>query len=160
MVWARCRTAQGDTEPQTAIAADSWSSHWDTGTALGLVLGVQLAASTPPPPACRAAAMAGQQLSQAPTPHRQAWSHPAHAAQNEACTSCSSPIPPGCRISPGTHPNHSSQGSLDQARRGQARGGHISCGWFFLNVVWLPHVHATPGCSHWPCHASSHQEYQ
>lgn len=38
--------------------------------ALGLVLGAQLAASTPPPPpAYRAAAMAGQQLPQALTPH-------------------------------------------------------------------------------------------
>lgn len=38
--------------------------------ALGLVPGAQLAASTPPPLACRAAAMAGQKLPQVPTPHR------------------------------------------------------------------------------------------
>lgn len=136
----------GHTEPQTEIAADSWSSHWDSGTqgSLGVSPG-GTAGSQHPSCSCLQGSCNGRTAAFPGADTAQAWSHPAHAAQAESCTSCSSSIPPGCRISPGTHPNHSSQGSLDQARWGQARGGHISCGWFFLNHMSIQHRGAATG---------------
>lgn len=159
--WALCETAQGDTEPQTATAADSWSSHWDTGIQGSLGIRPRgTASSQHSSSSCLQGSCNGRTEASSGADTAQTWSHPAQAAQARASTCCSSPIPPGCRISPGTHPNHISQGRLDQARWGQACGGRISCGWLFLDMVWLPHVHATPGCSHWPCHTSSYQKYQ
>lgn len=148
MGWACCGTAQGDTKPQTATAADSWGSHWDTGQPWGQSWGT--AGSQHPPPACRAAAMTG------PTLHGLVSSCP--CSTGWSLLSCSSPIPPGCRISPGTH----------QTTAPKAGSGMMGPSTWWAHLLWL----ALPKCgvaTTCPCNtrvqllaspASSHQEYQ
>lgn len=112
-------------EPQTATAAGQLEQPWVVahGAALGLVPAGQLQS-------------AGEQLPQAKTPQGFVLILPCAAWAGASSR---------CRLSPRIQPNHNSHThrQVDQARWVQEYPGHVSCGWFFLDMAQLPSLQAT-----------------
>lgn len=82
-------------------SADSWSSHWDTGIQGSLGIRPRGTAGSQHSSSCLQGSCNGRTEASSGADTAQTWSHPAQAAQAKASTSCSSPIPPSCRITQG-----------------------------------------------------------